>query len=120
MNVVIDLENKEAAKDQIKLIQGAMDDFVDVINKQSAQLKENVVSIDEAKKQIVNLTAGSVGLADTIKAIHLLLGRKKDLFKDDKQMNELMNELATFVVSSGAIKLGVLSHAMEGEKDESN
>jgi len=108
----LNFENKEE-------VQKEFDALTDACNKQSTELKANGVAMEEAKMQIVNLTAGSVGLAGTIKAIHLLLGRKSDLFKDDKQMNELMREIATFVVSSGAIKLGVLSHAMDKE-NESN
>ena len=110
----INLENKEE-------LQKAFDDLTDACKKQKAQLKENVDVIEEAKKQIMNLTAGSIGLADTLKAVNSLLSRKKDLFKDDVEMNELLNSLATFVVSAGSIKLGVLSNAMnKGDENNAN
>ena len=107
----LEIENKEEAKAQLKIIQTAIDDLVNACNEQKKQLEENVKTITDAEELITNLTNTSVGLSDSLKAIHLVLGRKKDMFKGDVEMEAIIDELAKFVLGSGAIKLGVISNA---------
>jgi len=63
------------------------------------------------KKQIITLNKTSIDLTQALKGIHLTLGAKKDLWKDDMDMDILMTTLSTFVLSSSAIKAGVVSNA---------
>lgn len=111
MEIKLDLNNKEEALKQVKLIQQSIDELVSVCNDQKKQLQQNINTISEAHQHIEKLTETSVGLSDSLKAIHLILGKKQDLFKGDDEMKEIMNTLSTFVLGSGAIKLGVLSNA---------
>lgn len=115
MKIDLDLSNKEEAKKQLEKIQFAIDELLDVCNKQKAQLKENLEVMTTSEEQIINLTKASVDMADTIKAVHRILQARKEKFEGDDAMKTVMDSLATFVVSSGAIKLGVISNA-EGEK----
>ena len=57
-----------------------------------------------------DLTSALLDATGTIKVIFSLLGQKKDLFKNDTEMKELMDNLATFVLSPGVIKLGIMSN----------
>ena len=120
MEIKLNIENKEEAKAQLKVIQKSIDELVDVCSEQKKQLQENIKTISEAEDHIKNLTDTSVGLSDSLKAIHTILGKKKDMFEGDEEMKAIMDSLATFVLGSGAIKLGVISAAKEMEKDESD
>ena len=104
MEIKLDLDNKEEAAKQLVIIQQQFDELLTVMKEQEKQLKENVIAME-------NLTTTSVDLSDTIKNINIVLGSKKDLWAGDEVMNDLMNKLAHFVMSSGAIKLGVISNA---------
>lgn len=111
LNLNFDFNNKAEAAANLKVVQNQFDELLDVMKQQEKQLKENVKTIDEAHKSITDLTNSSVGFSDALKNIHITLNNKKDLWEGDKEMQGLMEGLATFVVSSGAIKLGVISNA---------
>lgn len=115
MQVEIDLNNKEKAAEEIKKIQKAIDDLIGVCKSQEQQLKDNVKVINEAEEHINTLQKTAVDLSDALKAVHRILQSKKEMFGTDKEIKELLDMLATFVVSSGAIKLGVISHAQDQE-----
>jgi len=119
MEIKINLNNKEQAKEEVKKIQKAIDDLLGVCNDQKTQLQENVKVINEAEEHIKNLTDTSIGLSDSLKAIHQILGRKKDLFEGDEEIKAIMDTLSTFVLGSGAIKLGVLSNKKDKENAKS-
>jgi len=110
MKIEIDENNPQ---ESVKKIQEAFDELVDVINQQKQNLLDNAKVIDDAKEQIENLTKSTIGFSDSLKGIHMTLQSKKDLFKDDMEMNELLTTLSTFVVSSAAVKLGVISNAKQ-------
>ena len=110
--------NQENPQESVGKIQEAFDELVDVINQQKQQLLENVKVIDDASEQIKNLTNSAVDFSDALKGVHMTLQAKKELFKDDEEINELLNTLAKFVVGSSAIKLGVISNARDKEQGE--
>lgn len=113
MEIKLNIENKEDAKAQLKIIQNEIDALVEVCESQKKMLKENIETISSSKETIVDLTNSTIAMADSLKALHRLLQARKELFVGDEQMQTIMNSLATFVLGSGAIKLGVLSEAKE-------
>lgn len=118
INFAKGFENKEEAKKVVKQIQDSIDELVLANTELKAQLNYNLEVIKSAEEQITNLTDTSVGLSDALKAVHRILQARKDQFKGDDEMKAVMDSLATFVVSSGAIKLGVISHAKTKEEEK--
>lgn len=112
MEIKINFNNKAEAHKQVKLIQKTINDLLEICQDQKKQLLENISVIDESKLQITNLTKSAVDLSDAIKNIQRLLGSKMDLLKGDEELMKLTESLNTFIVSSGAIKLGVISNEM--------
>lgn len=96
-------------------VQKEFDDLLAVCKSQKIELSKNGLLMVEANRQINTLTELAISLSDTLKATHSVLGRKKDMFKGDDEMTVILNSLATFVLSSGAIKLGVVSNATDTE-----
>lgn len=110
LNIEINLDDKEQAAAKLKEIQGSFDELLSVMKMQEKQLKENAAVMEKAGQENKDLLDTAVGLADTIKSIYRLLNTKKEMWASDVQVNELMNQLATYMVSSSAIKLGVISN----------
>ena len=108
-------ESKEKAEKVVKQIQFAIDELTLANQESMRQLKETLATIDQAEKQIKILTQANIDMTKTMKNLHIVLGTKKDLWKDDEEMNVVMNALAHFVTGSGAIKLGVIGN--EENKD---
>ena len=105
------LKDPAKARATIASIQKAIDELV-LANKEVIKAAEDANKVaKDYEKQLGTLTQTNLDLADTLKSIHIVLGSKKDLWKDDNEMNELTKELAMFVMSSGAIKAGVFSEA---------
>ena len=119
MQVEINLKNKEQAAQEIKKVQTAIDELLDVCNQQKTQLQENIKTISEAEAHSKTLENSAVDMSDAMKAIHRILQSKKELFEGDQEMKAVLDSLATFVVSSGAIKLGVISNARNNDEKES-
>jgi hypothetical protein len=117
MEINLNIENKEEARKQLKVIQKEINSLVEVCNLQKTQLQENLTTMTDAEEQIKKLTDTAVGLSDSLKAIHQILGKKSDMFEGDVEMKAIIDSLATFVLGSGAIKLGVISNA-KGDEDE--
>jgi len=105
-----DLKDVTKAKRVVKDVQ----EFVDNVIKQrdellnQAEISNKVATEYQNHLFTVSKTVGD--LTQAMKNIHVMLGSKKDLWQDDSEMNDLMNTISTFVMSSGAIKLGVLSN----------
>jgi len=106
----INFENKEEAMMQVKVLKDSYEEMCEVSKKQNEALKVANDQLESAAKTINTLTDAAMGTTEALKAVHTILGSKKDLWNNDKQINELMNSLSTFVLSSGAIKLGVISN----------
>jgi len=104
------LQNPEKAKEVIKKVQGVIDELTMASTEAIAMAKKANALAEEYESLNDALTQSTLDLSATIKAIHTLLGRKVDLFQGDAELLVLMNELAQFVMSSGAIKAGVISH----------
>lgn len=107
MQIKIDLDNKEEAARNVKEVQKAINELLEVCNEQKDMLKENADKLQEAHDTLFNVAKARDELTEVLKNVHTLLGSKKDLWKDDVQINELMNVMATFIMSSGTIKHGV-------------
>ncbi len=114
-NFIIDLteglNDPTKAKAVVKRVQNVIDELVEA-NQEALQVaKDANANADEYEKQCNNLNKSNQGLVEALKNVHIVLGSKIDLFKDDEGMNELMKELGKFIMSSGAIKSGVVKNA---------
>jgi hypothetical protein len=49
-------------------------------------------------------------LNEAIKNVHIVLGEHRDLFENSPKLKELMTTLDHYVMSSGAIKMGVIAN----------
>lgn len=105
-----------AAHAVIKQIQTSMDELV-LANEQliAAADKSNEVAT-QYQAEIITANKTMLDLTDLVKAVHTVLGTKKDLWKDDAELNEMQAALSTFVVSGGAIRAGILQ-SMEVEEN---
>lgn len=117
MNMEFDLmeslKDKEKAKKVVKQVQDAIDVLV-LANKKAIKIAEDANrTSSEYEKHTKNLTKACADLTAALKSIHSVLGQKKELFADDKDMKILMDELATFVLGSGSIKLGVFGSELK-------
>jgi len=107
MQIEMDLKDETKAREQIKKVQTAIDDLLSVCNDQKMQLIANTEVITESEKHI-RMQEGTIkDLTNSIKAIYRVLNAKKDLWKNDKEINEIQESLKIFVLGSGAIKAGV-------------
>lgn len=104
----IDTTSKETMMEGVREFQKNHDECLEVCNAQKAQLAENLTTIKEAKEHIKNLEESVTGFVSALKSVHILLGARADKFKGDAEMKVVMDSLATLVMSSTAIKLGVI------------
>lgn len=103
------LKDETKAKEVIAKVQKAIDDLV-IANSQAQQAAKDALTLsNEYEKQVDLLLQANTDLADALKNIHIMLNAKRDLFKEDKEMVEFMEKLATWTLSSAAIKSGVIS-----------
>jgi len=113
-NFEIDLKegmnNPEKAAQVIKQVQDALDEAVIGWQDATAAAKAANDIAEKYQKHCETLQTTSNDLTEALKNVHIVLGSKKDLWKDDKQMIQLMENLGTFVLSSGAIKSGVMNN----------
>ena len=109
--------NSPEARAEIKKVQQAFDDLLDVIDVLKKELLHNVTVIDEAKELISTLQTSSMGFTASLKRIHSMLGQRKDLFIDDTDMDALMDELSKYVMDNAVIKAGVIENAVEGKNN---
>lgn len=107
------LKSPETAKKVVAQVQASIDDLIIVINRQKQELLSNVETMGEAEAHIIELGKSIEGLTDTIKNIFTVLGSKKDLWKKDNEMDELMNTISVFIMSSSTIKMGAKKDAKE-------
>lgn len=78
------------------------------------EANENAAAFEKQNKELLE---GSISMTETMKAIFSVLGQKKDLWKNDADMKIIMDSLATFVLSSGAIKMGVIGATKESNNE---
>jgi hypothetical protein len=103
------INNPEKAKVIVQQVQKA---FTELANSNLQALnvaKQSQTLLADYEQQMKVLVNGNINLADALKNVHIFLNSKKDLWKADKEVQDFMQHLSTWVVSSGAIKLGVLS-----------
>ena len=105
------LQNPSKAKEIVGKVQQAFTDLSNS-NLQSLEAAKQAQALVEAyENQVKVLTQGTISLSDSLKNVHLFFNSKKELWQNDKEVVEFMQHLSTWVVSSGAIKLGVLSES---------
>ena len=115
MELKLDLENPE---ESIKLIQESFDEIVKVNQEYKEELLKKNKIMEEAETVIADLQNSAIDLSDTIKAINMTLINKKNLFKGDEIMEDLLTTISKFMLSSSAIKLGVMSEARRRKLEE--
>ena len=103
----------EKAKEIVKKVQTSFTELTDACLAMKEAAKESEKLNLEYAKQVQHLTNANVDMVTAMKNIHIILSSRQELFKDDKEMQEVMLGLATFVTGSGAIKMGVLAKAKE-------
>ncbi len=92
-----------------KQMQKCFDDLIES-NKQSVSYaKEIAEKLNESVELYKAQLNAAIQLSDAIKNIHLMLNERIELFSNDNDMKKLLENLGEFVLSSGAIKMGVLS-----------
>lgn len=107
------LNNPEKAKQVIKEVQDAIDEMVKT-NQELLKMTEDANKIAaEYEEQTTLLHKTSSDLSDALKAIFSIMGKKKELWKNDEEINVIMDTLATFVLGSGTIKLGVIGKGLK-------
>lgn len=108
------LKDEAKAKQTISKVQKAIDDLV-IANTAAKKAAEDAVALsDEYEKQVNLLLSANTDLADALKNIHIMLNSKRELFKEDAEMADFMAKLATWTLSSSAIKSGALSKELSG------
>lgn len=91
-----------AVVDMLEIVSVGMKDMVDA----SAELSKTA---DDAIKRANDLSKTVIDLTTTIKSIHIVLNSNRETLAPD--LLELSDKLADFVVSSAAIKIGVINNA---------
>jgi hypothetical protein len=97
-NLVI--EDGVMTKEQAETIQIALDEFLAVQKESEALLKTQGEALNASTVAIDTLMKVNEHCTETVKNIFSILGSRKDKFKDDKEMEELMNGLAKFVIDT--------------------
>lgn len=119
MDITHDLTKALESGDQmlaaktVKAVQDAIDEQVAAAQESKKAALDAIAVAEGFEAQNSTLAKAVLDLTSVIKNVHLVLGRKTDLLQGDAETLVLMNELATFVLGSGSIKAGVVSHAME-------
>lgn len=120
LNFEIDLQegltDKEKAKVVIKKVQDAIDELVISNQEWEKNAKEALKTAKEYEAQVDKLLEANIDLSDALKNVHIFLNSKRDLFKKDKASVEFMEKLATWTISSSAIKAGVMSAKRENNE----
>lgn len=115
MNVEIDLmeglKDPEKAKTVVKQVQKAIDDLTKGFQQAMVAAESAQKVADDYSGQVSILVRSNAELQGAIKDIHLLLNAKKDLWENDTEMQSLVTELGKHVMSSSAIKAGVIDEA---------
>jgi hypothetical protein len=104
------LKDPEKAKEVVKQVQGAIDELVLANQELKKQLEIDIKKFDEAAELIKNLQEATINATEVIKNLNIVLNSKRELFKDDEEMEVVMKALAHFVTGAGAIKMGVLAN----------
>lgn len=109
MKIELDLLDKSKIQSQVQVIQEQIDELLGVIEKQQSELKNNADVMLNAQDRIETLLNTNKDLVEAIKNVHIYLGSQSDKFKGDEGFKILMEGLGVFIMSSGAIKAGVVN-----------
>jgi len=101
------LKNENKARELIKRIQEACDELVKVKDEALKAANNAVALCDQYNKMIEDLTSANRDMATVLKNVHIALNAEKELWEKSQSITELVDILARFVVSAGAIKAGV-------------
>ena len=107
------LDDRQGTEANLKIMQAKFTELTNALEQQSTLLRENLDTIQESKAVTENLILATTNMSTTIKNIYTMLTVRKELFTDDKEMQKLLDELATFTLSSGAIKLAAVKNALK-------
>lgn len=105
MEININLMDKERAKEQVAKVQKSIDELLGVIDQQKIALKNSIKSSAQAEKTINEIVDVNTNLMASLRSIANLLAAKKDLWKGDDQMEELLKTLNVAVISDTFTKL---------------
>jgi len=101
------IDSPSDAKEIVRRVQNAFDELQEA-NKDLLKVAESSNKIArDFEQQNKDFIDSIKGLTDTLKQIHIVLNARKELWKNDEKVQELMIHLAGFVTGSAAIKLGV-------------
>ena len=102
------LKDEDAAKKVVKQVMNYQENLLKS-NKQWQKVAEEANAVgEEFVKRNKDLTESVVSLSEIIKNTHLKLNEVSE--KLPSELDDLRKELSKFVISSGMIKLGVISN----------
>lgn len=120
LNVEIELGkilvDNDEAKEVIKQVQAAFRELSEASLEAIDAAKKANQNANEYHEQLVKVNKANLDLTQAIKNIHIVLGSKRDLWENDKEIEAVMNSLATFVLGSGSMKAGIIAEGMNDEK----
>lgn len=110
------IDNPENAKEIVRAINASFNELNES-NKIALETAIEAKSVaTKYHEQVQVLTRSNIDTVEAIKNIFMTLNDRKELWGNDPQMKKLMDGLATFVLSSGAIKMGVLREVLKDDK----
>lgn len=110
------LKDPAKAKEVVAKVQETVNELIAALKetKEAGAAANNLTKEYEAR--LITSEKTIVDLTTVIKNIHIVLGARRDAFAGDKGLLAIMEELDKFVMSSGAIKAGVIANA--GKENE--
>lgn len=97
---------------ELKECQVAIDDMVESFNFMKLETEKLGKLLDDSLAVASARQLANDNLITTIKNIHITLNSHNELFHGCTQIEEMMKELAKFILSSEAIKSGVRQNAV--------
>ena len=108
MEFKIDLNNREKATEQLAEVQKAFDDIMKINTEGQATLKENALVIDKAIISLNQMQNTQGDMVQIIKNVHIMLNARLEMFATDEEIKALITSLGSFIMSSAAVKAGVM------------
>lgn len=111
MEIKLDLNDQEQMQKEILRVQKSFDELIEVCNDQAAQLRQNNEELTKSQKIITELNDSNLSMIEAFKGIFKTMSAKADILNKDKDLKELLDIMAKFMVSPAAIRAGVVENA---------
>lgn len=99
-------------ENEMRECQAAIDDMINSFEFMKTEVSKLEVLLDDSLKINSTLKIAGDNLIAAIKNIHITLNANNECFNGNAQVEEMMRDLAKFIMSNEAIKAGVRSNAI--------